>query len=239
MAPSDGNCSATASAPIPDLNDARLFCNRELSLLAFQKRVLEEARDESNPLLDRLTFLSIFGSNLDEFFMVRVAVLKQRVASGLQDAGVDGFTGTELLEAIRAEVLQLAAQGYTCLRDGLRPALEEANLRLLDYSDLDNAGRAVPERLFSADRFSGPHAPGIRPRPSLPAHFQPESESGCSGERCEGRRAFCQSQSTQHPSTDCARRSFARIRLARTANRRESGGLYFPASKSWKPTRST
>jgi polyphosphate kinase len=153
MPPSDGNCSATASAPIPNLNDARLFCNRELSLLAFQKRVLEEARDESNPLLDRLTFLSIFGSNLDEFFMVRVAVLKQRVASGLQDAGVDGLTGTELLEAIRAEVLQLAAQGYTCLRDGLRPALEEANLRLLDYTDLDNAGRAAVNAYFQQTVF--------------------------------------------------------------------------------------
>src|SRR5215470_2450918 len=103
--------SATTTTT-PNLNDARLFCNRELSLLAFQKRVLEEARDESNPLLDRLTFLSIFGSNLDEFFMVRVAVLKQRVTSGLDEIGVDGLTGAELLEAIRAEVLQLNDQAY-------------------------------------------------------------------------------------------------------------------------------
>ena len=141
------------SAPSPNLNDARLFCNRELSLLAFQKRVLEEARDDSNPLLDRLTFLSIFGSNLDEFFMVRVAVLKQKVASGLDEVGVDGLTGTELLEAIRAEVLQLSDRAYTCLRDRLRPALDEANLRLLDYSDLDDGGRAVLNAYFQQTVF--------------------------------------------------------------------------------------
>jgi polyphosphate kinase len=151
--PSEGSGAGTASAPGPNLNDARLFCNRELSLLAFQKRVLEEARDDSNPLLDRLTFLSIFGSNLDEFFMVRVAVLKQKVASGLDEVGVDGLNGTELLEAIRAEVLQLSDQAYTCLRERMRPALEEANLRLLDYTDLDDAGRVVLNAYFQQTVF--------------------------------------------------------------------------------------
>src|SRR5580765_1407774 len=84
------------SAPVLKLDDARIFVNRELSLLAFQRRVLEEARDPANPLLERLAFFSIFGSNVDEFFMVRVALLKQRVTSNVQEISVDGLTGTEL-----------------------------------------------------------------------------------------------------------------------------------------------
>src|SRR2546429_6789441 len=110
MPPTDGNRAATA----PSLNDAQLFCNRELSLLAFQKRVLAEARDPANPLLERVNFLSIFASNLDEFFMVRVAVLKQR-AAGVHEVGADGLTGTELLEAIRTEVMDLTEQAYAGL----------------------------------------------------------------------------------------------------------------------------
>src|SRR5215831_13444911 len=116
------------------LDEPQLFCNRELSLLAFQERVLDEVDDAANPLLERVNFLSILSSNLDELFMVRVAVLKQRVASGSREPGVDGMTGPEVLEAIRSEVLQLTRDAYRCLRHDLRPALEQAGIRLLDYS---------------------------------------------------------------------------------------------------------
>jgi polyphosphate kinase len=149
MPPTDGNRAATA----PGFNDAQLFCNRELSLLAFQKRVLAEAKDPANPLLERVNFLSIFGSNLDEFFMVRVAVLKQRAAAGAHEAGADGLTGTELVEAIRTEVLDLTDQAYACLRDSIRPALDEAGVRLLDYTDLDDAGRQALDAYFSQTVF--------------------------------------------------------------------------------------
>ena len=149
MPPTDGHRAATA----PGLDDAQLFCNRELSLLAFQKRVLAEAKDPSNPLLERVNFLSIFGSNLDEFFMVRVAVLKQRAAAGVHEVGADGLTGTELLEAIRTEVMDLTDQAYACLRESIRPALEQAGVRLLDYADLDDAGRQALDAYFSQTVF--------------------------------------------------------------------------------------
>src|SRR5512145_3358581 len=86
--------------PPHDLKDPRLFINRELSLLEFQRRVLEEAFDESNPLLERVKFLAIFGSNLDEFYMVRVAGLKKQIEAGVLDLPPDGMTPAEQLAAI-------------------------------------------------------------------------------------------------------------------------------------------
>ena len=136
-----------------NLNDSRLFSNRELSLLAFQQRVLQEAQDAGNPLLERINFLSIFGSNLDEFFMVRLAVLKQRVKSGVLQTGVDGRTGSELLEAIRAEVLRLTDAAYACLEQDLKPALAEAGIRLFDYAGLDQAARATVDDYFHKTVF--------------------------------------------------------------------------------------
>jgi len=84
-----------------DLHAPQLYVNRELSLLQFQRRVLEEAQDPANELLERLKFLSILGSNVDEFFMVRVAALKQQVAAKVNDSGPDGMAPAEQLEAIR------------------------------------------------------------------------------------------------------------------------------------------
>jgi polyphosphate kinase len=89
------------------LDDPELFINRELSLLDFQRRVLEEAQDGSNPLLERLMFLSFVGSNVDEFFMVRVAGLKRQIEKGVMDTGPDGMSAAEQLRAIRASVIRL------------------------------------------------------------------------------------------------------------------------------------
>src|SRR5260370_31859069 len=102
----------TSDGSSTDLTARELFINRELSLLAFQRRVLEEAADPDNPLLERVKFLSIFGSNLDEFFMVRVAGLMQKVEGNSQDIGVDGRTPSAQLEAIRQEVTQLLGEAY-------------------------------------------------------------------------------------------------------------------------------
>src|SRR5512134_1134412 len=84
-----------------DLHDPALYINRELSLLEFNQRVLAEAQDESNPLLERAKFLAIYSSNMDEFFMVRVAGLMQQAAAGITDVPADGMTPREQLIIIR------------------------------------------------------------------------------------------------------------------------------------------
>src|SRR5580704_5677780 len=121
-------------------NDPNLYVDRELSLLAFQRRVLEEAQDPENPLLERVNFLSILFSNLDEFFMVRVAVLKQKVPTTL-----DG--SAEQLERIRAAVKQLMADAYQTWRE-IGAALQTAAIELRNYSQLSQRERTAMELYF-------------------------------------------------------------------------------------------
>jgi polyphosphate kinase len=120
-----------------DLKDPSLFLNRELSLLAFQRRVLEEAEDPKNPLLERVKFLSILGSNLDEFFMVRVAGLAAQMDAGLMEVGPDGMTPRAQLVAIRREVKKLLNDAHRCL-EGLTPELNEQDIFIHDYAELSD-----------------------------------------------------------------------------------------------------
>src|SRR5271154_1579945 len=124
------------------LNDPKLYTDREISLLAFQRRVLEEAQDPANPLLERVKFLSILFSNLDEFFMVRVAVLKQKAATNVLDGCV-----VEQLEHIRADVKQLMEDAYVSWRD-IPSALEAAGIGLREYADLTHRERSAMETYF-------------------------------------------------------------------------------------------
>src|ERR1700678_4639856 len=87
------------SADLAELQDPALYLNRELSHMEFQRRGLEEARDRRKPLLERVKFLSIFGSNIDEFFMVRVAGVMQQIENGVQETGMDGRGPAETLAA--------------------------------------------------------------------------------------------------------------------------------------------
>lgn len=114
---------------------SQFFFNRELSLLEFHARVLEEALDDRNPLLERLKFLSIFSSNLDEFFMIRVSGLKEE----LEDSNVvspDGLTPGEQLAKVRERVLVLITEQARCLREDILPQLKDAGLSLVPYESL-------------------------------------------------------------------------------------------------------
>jgi polyphosphate kinase len=123
------------------LSDPSLYLDRELSSLAFQRRVLEEASDPENPLLERVKFLSIMFSNLDEFFMVRVAVLKQKTPGGSPD-GV-----AERLERIRADVKKLMEDAYETWRE-LQSALGQAGIEVRSYGDLTHRERSALESYF-------------------------------------------------------------------------------------------
>src|ERR1035437_5141253 len=116
-----------------------LFLNRELSWLEFDARVLAEAFDERNPLLERLKFLSIFSTNLDEFYMVRVAGLRRQVAARVQLTAPDGLTAREQLDAIERRVGDLLEQARRCLHELLLPSLAAHGVRLLAMAELGAA----------------------------------------------------------------------------------------------------
>src|SRR5580658_2942269 len=146
-------CAEAARAPLKaaelsELNDPALYLNRELSHLEFQRRVLEEARDRRNPLLERVKFLSIFASNIDEFFMVRVAGVLQQIENGVQETGMDGRGPTETLDAIRASVSRLVNSAYDYFREDLIPTLQENHIRLLQLSELSLEQRAQLDTFF-------------------------------------------------------------------------------------------
>lgn len=131
-----------------DLEDPGLFINRELSLLEFQRRVLEEAQDERNPLLERVKFLAIVASNMDEFYMVRVAGLKQQIDAGVVERPPDGLTPAEQFAAIRKVALLLMRESRECLRDELLPQLHRAGIHVLDYAQLTDKQKASVQSHF-------------------------------------------------------------------------------------------
>lgn len=131
-----------------DLNRRELYINRELSLLEFQWRVLEEALDEHNPLLERVKFLAIVASNLDEFFMVRVTGLKQQIAAGVFEPSPDGMTPAEQLAAVRKVAGRLVEEAYTCLRQRLMPALGAAGIHVLGWTALTKRQQLTATRYF-------------------------------------------------------------------------------------------
>jgi polyphosphate kinase len=131
-----------------------LYFNRELSWLEFNRRVLEEAQDASVPLLERLKFLAIFESNLDEFFMVRVGGLQQKVQSGIAyGSGADRMPVKEQLERIGLAVREMTDQTYHCLIEDVLPGLEREGIRLLGPKDLTEAHRKYLAELFRRDIF--------------------------------------------------------------------------------------
>ena len=144
------------AAPDPEqlsLDDPSLYFNRELSLLDFQRRVLDEARDERNKLLERVKFLSIVSSNLDEFFMVRNAALKQKLRAGNQDLSIDGKTVTQQLSAVRTRVGGLMKEIYDCFQKQLIPELARAGIRIVTWDSLDERERAALKAYYKETVF--------------------------------------------------------------------------------------
>ena len=135
----------------PALNSPQNFINRELSSLEFNRRVLAQALDPNVPLLERLKFLCISSSNLDEFFEIRVAGLKQLLELGGTQAGSDGLGIADQLAAIHEHATGLVHDQYACLNDVLLPGLAEAGIEVLDAADWDEATRQWVEHHFAAE----------------------------------------------------------------------------------------
>src|SRR5712691_11161873 len=141
----------------------RLF-NREFSWIEFNRRVLAEALDESVPVLERLKFLSITSTNLDEFMMVRVGTIRELIATGIQERSADGLTPKQQLRGIRERVTSLLAEMYRCL-DLLLAALDKAGIRIERFDDLSKKEQAALR-----EHFEKHIAPILTPLAVDPAH---------------------------------------------------------------------
>ncbi len=156
---------AAAAAPVADALPADRFADRELSWLAFNERVLELAEDEDLPLLERVKFLAIFASNLDEFFMVRVAGLKRRIDAGIAVRAASGLMPRDLLERIWSGTRLLMDRQSACFGESVLPGLQAEGIEILRYDQTSEAERANLQRLF-ADRVF----PILTPLAVDPAH---------------------------------------------------------------------
>ena len=145
------------------------FLNRELSWLEFNQRVLDEAFDKKNPLLERVKFFCITSSNLDEFFEVRVAGIKQQMESGVVEDSVDGMTATENFRAIHKRTHRMVAELYRCWREQLRPSLAKHGIRFLSFDDLSQRDLDYLKSFYHAEV-----RPVLTPLAIDPAHPFPQ-----------------------------------------------------------------
>ena len=143
---------ATAKQPLVDLRDPSLYINRELSSIEFNRRVLHETQAE-HPLLERVKFLAIFHSNMDEFFMVRVSGIKQQFKLGLTTVSSDGLLPREQLANIHRTLTQLFAEANSIWRDHLRPQLAERNIHVMRYEELSKPQRNKLRVYFEREIF--------------------------------------------------------------------------------------
>lgn len=149
----------------PDLEDPKLYVNRELSWLQFNARVLEEAEDVENPLLERVKFLSIFSSNLDEFFMIRISGLREQLSGGVLEAPPDGMTTSEQLTAVRQETLRQFTRFSDCYRNDVLEKLKAQGIHVLRYKELQSKQRQLLRGYFSKEIF-----PALTPLAFDPSH---------------------------------------------------------------------
>ena len=150
-----GKVQALEPPPQPSerFSDPKNFINRELSWLEFNRRVLEEAQDPTQPLIERVKFLTIFSSNLDEFFEIRVAGIKQQIESETSDVGPDGLSPTETFNSIRRVVSEMVATQYALWNNELLPQLAENGIRVREVSQLNAKRAAWAHRYFQQEVF--------------------------------------------------------------------------------------
>src|SRR3954463_16407789 len=135
------------------VSDPKNFVNRELSWLEFNRRVLEEAQDPTQPLIERVKFVTIFSSNLDEFFEVRVAGIKQQIESETSDVGPDGMSPTDTFNNIQRVVRELLATQYALWNEELLPELAKQKIYVREVSQLTAKRAAWAHRYFQQEVF--------------------------------------------------------------------------------------
>ena len=148
------------------LDDPRLYFNRHLEWLEFNRRVLEEARDIGNPLLERVKFLAITANNLDEFVEVRVASFLQRIEHGAREISPDGLTAEQELEKVSAAMQVLVRDQYKCWNEELLPALAKEGIRVLPVSELEGKAAQAAKTFF--ERRVSPMLTPVTVDPSHP-----------------------------------------------------------------------
>src|SRR6202020_516355 len=129
----------------------KLFNGRDFSWMQFNRRVLEEAEDAGNPLLERVKFLAITGSNLDEYVEVRQAGLMQRIEDGFREPGYDGLRPDESLAVLTAEIHEFIHAQYRCWNQHLLPEMRKQGVRLLDWKELSDEARAFAQNYFQRE----------------------------------------------------------------------------------------
>src|SRR5688572_16472840 len=147
-----------------DLKNPALYINRELSWLEFNERVLAQALDASHPLLERVKFLAISGTNLDEFYMIRISTTQKNLREGIEDVAPDGYNTEQQLEAMRTRALRMLQDQAACWND-LRRMLEAENISFLEVEQW------TPEvREYLATHFSREICPVLTPLAFDPGH---------------------------------------------------------------------
>ncbi len=142
-----------AEGELLPVDDPKYLTNRELSWLEFNHRVLQQALDDTVPLLERLKFLSIFSTNLDEFFMIRVSGLKEQIAEGIVKLSPDGMNAEDQVREIRSVLRPLLAEQMKCLNKDVLPALEEQGIKIRPYQDLRKKDKKVLDKYFLKNVF--------------------------------------------------------------------------------------
>jgi polyphosphate kinase len=166
LAKSDSDSKVSkVELPPSVLHHKHLLFNRELSWLEFNHRVLEEAQDEIHPLLERLKFLSIFSSNLDEFFMIRVSGLQEQLDEGGSELSLEGATPAEQLKEITARLKPLVEEQTRCLTDDVLPKLAAEGIQIVPYKSLTKEERLALDEYFTENVF-----PVLTPQAVDPSH---------------------------------------------------------------------